>query len=122
LLPVKNNIGPMAQGLAFHRVGCVTEEGIPSTHIVWDPKPVKMSANDALRAAEGGASGKAARREAEDFLKAELSDGAKLASEVREAAKANGISDRTIDRVKKELSVRAEKSGYQGARQWALPS
>jgi hypothetical protein len=27
LLPVKNNIGPMAPGLAYRRIGCVTEKG-----------------------------------------------------------------------------------------------
>lgn len=121
LLPVKNNIGPMAPGLAYRRIGCVTEKGIQTTHIVWDPKPVKISANEALRAAEGGAGGKAARREAEDFLKVELADGPRLASEVSEAADGLGISERTLKRARKDLGVVSEKSGYQGAWQWSLP-
>jgi putative DNA primase/helicase len=122
LLPVKNNIGPMAPGLAYRRIGCVTEKGIQTTHVVWDPKPVKISANDAMRAADGGGGGKAARQEAEDFLKADLADGPKSALDLTETAKALGISERTIDRVKKELRIKASKDGYQGQWQWTLPS
>jgi putative DNA primase/helicase len=119
LLPVKNNIGPMAPGLAYRRIGCVTEKGIPTTHVVWDSKPV--FANDALRAGEGGAGGRAARREAEEFLKVELADGPKLASAVTEAADDLGISERTLKRARKDLGVISEKPGYKAGWQWSLP-
>jgi putative DNA primase/helicase len=121
LLPVKNNIGPMAPGLAYRRIGCVTEKGIQTTHVVWDPKPVKISANDAMRAADGGGGGKAARQEAEDFLKADLADGPKSALDLTETAKALGISERTLKRAPKDLGVVSEKPGYQKPWLWSLP-
>jgi AAA domain-containing protein len=51
LLAVKNNLGPLADGLGF-RLGqrCVTAD-IVASHVVWDHAPVDVNANEALAAA-----------------------------------------------------------------------
>jgi hypothetical protein len=43
------------------------------------------------------------------------------ATEIQEAANANGIAERTLDRAKRELGIKAEKKGQSGPWQWRLP-
>jgi hypothetical protein len=51
----------------------------------------------------------AARDEDKKFLTDILADGPVLATEIQEAAKANGIAERTLYRAKAELGIRAKK-------------
>ena len=44
------------------------------------------------------------------------------ADQVAAAAEANGINERTLRRAKTRLRIVSEKSGYQGAWMWRLPS
>jgi len=120
LLPVKNNLGVKADGLGFRLIQGVTSKGIPSSRVTWDADPVNVSANEALAAS--GTEGKKGvqRREAEEFLNGYLEAGPMPADKVIEAAKANDISKRTLDRAKKDLGVIVEKGGYQGEWQWRL--
>jgi hypothetical protein len=43
------------------------------------------------------------------------------ATEAKEKAEAEGISDRTLARARKRLRIVAEKDGYQGPWTWKLP-
>jgi hypothetical protein len=63
----------------------------------------------------------AARDEAKKFLTDILANGPVLKTEIEEAAKANGIAERTLCRAKSELSISAEKKGQNGQWQWRLP-
>jgi hypothetical protein len=50
-----------------------------------------------------------------------LKDGPVDAKEGEEAAKANGISGRTLDRARDKLGITATKAGYEEGWQWSLP-
>jgi hypothetical protein len=55
-LHAKNNMAPKAQGLAYRLFQTIVGdgEGIVASYVVWDGNPVTMSANEALRATDGG--------------------------------------------------------------------
>lgn len=115
LLSGKNNLAPEGTGLAFD-IG-----GIPPA-IQWEPGPVNLRADDALAAeSEGGGDG-GALAEATDFLRAELAHGRKAGSDVKAAAKAAGVSARTLDRARARLGVIAAPDGYRGPWTWGLPN
>lgn len=57
---------------------------------------------------------------AKAFLRELLANGPMPASEAEEAAKANGIKERTLDRARQELGVKSGKDGDQGAWTWTL--
>lgn len=114
LLAGKNNLAPEGTGLAFD-IG-----GIPPA-IRWEASPVNMCADDALAAESADAGDGDALAEATDFLRAELAGGRRAGAEVKAAAKAAGISNRTLDRARARLGVVAAPDGYRGPWMWALP-
>jgi len=63
----------------------------------------------------------AARDEAKKFLTDILANGPVLKTEIEEAAKANGIAERTLFRAKSDLGISAEKKGQNGQWRWRLP-
>ena len=58
--------------------------------------------------------------EAEEFLRAELASGPKLAKEMQAAARSLGIAERTLKRARKNVGVEVAKDGYQGPWKWYL--
>ena len=62
----------------------------------------------------------AARKRAKDFLRDLLANGPVDAKEGEEAARANGIKERTLFRARNELGVVAFKDGFKGGWQWKL--
>ena len=129
----KNNLARAAQKtLAFsfdeREVGTNKKTGRPirAPFIVWHPDPVDITASEALQAAaESKSPGK--RDSAKHFLATLVSTGPMGSKEVLEAAKANGISFRTLYRAKDELGVDIRKDGppnEKGERtwQWHLPT
>jgi hypothetical protein len=64
-------------------------------------------------------SGPSALDSAVDFLKQELAGGPKNAADVQKRAEERAIASRTIDRAKKELSVKVDKKGTSWV--WSLP-
>lgn len=75
-----------------------------------------VSAEDLL----GNADERGAKGEAMTFLRDLLKDGPMSASSVKDAADAEGVSERTLKRAKSALGVRSVKDGL-GAWQWHLP-
>jgi hypothetical protein len=59
---------------------------------------------------------------AKEFLRDFLADGPASADDGEEAAEANGIKIRTLDRARSALGVKAVKDGFQGAWRWHLPA
>ncbi len=76
-----------------------------------------------ILAAEGGSEKQGARREAEDFLTEILTAGPVLASEVKQEARAAGISESTLRRAKLALGVKVRREGFGpgGSWHWFLP-
>ena len=122
LLAVKNNLGPKADGLGFRLIQGRTTKNIEASRVAWYADPVTVNANEALAASSSEGKRGVQRHEAEEFLLGYLEAGPMPADKVIEAAEANDISKRTIERVKAKLKIIAEKGGYQGEWQWRLPS
>ena len=105
-------------------VGSDPKSGKPiqAPFIVWDPGYVDVTATEALAAAsENKAPG--AREQARQFLLALLANGAVPVTEIQEAAKANGLTWRTVRRAQVELKVVIEKSrDKDGPWVWRLPT
>ncbi len=78
-----------------------------------------VDADDAMQQAdEPHLATSGARRSAEDFLRRELAGGPKLVGEVRDAAAAEGISERTLRRACRHMRVESRPSG--SGKPWLL--
>jgi AAA domain len=126
----KNNLAPDKHALRFgvgtRHVGSDPDTSVEiwAPHVVWDTEHVEVTATEAMEAAEsGGASARARRKEAEEFLRSKLASGPMLQKDIEEEAKANCISDRTLRRAKSELGVMAAKQQGKvgGGWTWELP-
>jgi putative DNA primase/helicase len=127
---VRANLAPDKHALRFgvgtRHVGNDrdTDVEIWAPHVVWDSEHVEVTATEAMEAAEsGGASARARRKEAEEFLRSRLAGGPVLQKDIEEEAKANCISYRTLRRAQKDLGVRAAKQQGKlgGVWLWELP-
>lgn len=100
-----------------------TGELFDAPYIVWQDEYVDITASEAMRAVAGSNKKPAARSDAKEFLESMLANGAVDADEIKEAAEANGISERTLWRAKKELKVIAtkRKGTITGGWAWQLP-
>jgi energy-coupling factor transporter ATP-binding protein EcfA2 len=61
------------------------------------------------------------RDEAIEFLEAELGEGPRPTQEIKNAARAAAISDRTLARAKADLGIKSTKDGLNGGWRWRLP-
>lgn len=120
LLPVKNNLAPDAGGLAY-TLRTAGPGGTP--YLLWDSRPVTVSADDVLAAQIGGDDDRTEREDAAEWLRTALADGPVPADEVKRQAKANAISEATLRRAKSAVGVVARKLGFGDGGQWlwALP-
>lgn len=119
LLPLKNNLAKDTGGLAFSVQGVSLESEIETSRIVWESEAVTITADEAMNGqAEGEQSSD--REEARRFLVELLGGGPRAVKEIREDAKEAGIAWRTIERAKKDLGVKAKKSGATEGWFWIL--
>jgi putative DNA primase/helicase len=95
LLPVKNNLGPLAPGLSYALVQTTVSKGIVASYVAWDSTPISMTANEAL--ATGPEDGRA-MSEAKEFLLEELLGGPRPVNDLKKAATAAGLSWSTVRR------------------------
>ena len=116
-LQVKQNLAPDTDGLAY---GIGASEGIP--RVVWESEPVTVNADVAMGGFESPEE-HSERREAEEWLKGILADGALPATEVRSRSRSEVASSwRTIRRAADSIGVVKEKTGGRGTRwEWSLP-
>jgi RecA-family ATPase len=122
-LPVKNNLAPLGNGLAFRlrqQIVGPPDKGIVASSVTWESNPVTISADEALRAADEGDTGHRAIDEATEFLRDKLSAGPVPVREVEDHARALGISKRTLERVRKMLNVQPVKTGFAQKGGWSL--
>ncbi len=61
------------------------------------------------------------RDDAIEFLSAELADGPRPAKEIKDAANAANIHERTLKRAKSDLGIQSTKDGLNGGWRWRLP-
>jgi putative DNA primase/helicase len=120
MLPVKNNVGTKAQGRGYIIEGKTVAPGIIAPRIIWDDAPVDMTADQALVALNEHNRSGGSLREAKDFLRELLATRPISATDGEEACEGNGISQRTLERARKELGVKATKDGFGGGWKWAM--
>ncbi|MGC2410631.1 MAG: AAA family ATPase [Methyloceanibacter sp.] len=120
LLPVKNNIGQKARGLGYFIGTKSVTNGIIAPHILWDDAPVDVTVDQAIAAANAVMKDGGLLKQAKDLLRELLAKGPVASTEGEEAAKAHGISTRTLDRARKELGVKSTKDGFDGGWTWTL--
>ena len=125
----KNNLSCSADKALAYRftaceVGTDPKSGLTiwAPYILFDTQYVDITANEAMAAA-GENKSPATRDAAKKFLLKILANGPVPKTEIDEAAEANGIAKRTLDRAKGELNVEAEKhrTSRQGVWTWRLP-
>jgi hypothetical protein len=123
----KNNLAPdkkaLRYGFGVKNVGHDPKLGIDinAPFIVWHPQHVEVTANEAMQAATGQSG--FAKREARDFLLERLEAGPVKHDDLIEEAEQNGITRRTLKRVKKELGIKSRKMAgkVHGGWTWELP-
>ncbi len=111
LAQTKSNLGPPAPTLGFRLVPDAA--GRPSVR--WTG-PVDLTADELCATAEPV--GKRPRERAAEWLRAELANGPRKAGELTAAAAAVGITERTLDRAKKELGIKAVQVRQGGRSEW----
>ena len=117
LLPGKNNLAPPTSGLAY---SITSEPGLPGI-IAWEADAVEMTASEAM-ARERDTDGKqSATDEAEAYLKDQLGFGPIKTSDLKQQAKKDGFSPRTIERAAKNIGVVKGRNGFNGPWTWRLP-
>jgi len=122
-LPMKNNLGPDAAGLAF-RIEPATLSSpagpLETSRVAWESEPVPITADEAMQAeAQPGSAN--ALEVAKDWLRETLANGPVAVAEVIDAAKADGIAEKTLRRASKALGIEKEKEGMTGPWWWSLP-
>jgi putative DNA primase/helicase len=123
-LHAKNNMAAKPQGLAYRLVQTIVgdREGIVASYVAWDNEPVSVSADEALRANEGGGD-KTAKADAMEFLRAALADGPVPAAEINRMARDHGLTTKAIRSGREALGVKIERDGFgPGSKSlWSLP-
>lgn len=121
-LPVKNNLAPDTEGLAYKIEGVILPSGIATSRIMWESDAVTTTADEAMAPrAEGERAPK--QREAEGWLRQQLANGGVLKTKIEAGAKTAGLSMGTVNLARKKLDVQSTKArGVGGAWSWSLPS
>ena len=121
LLPVKMNLAKDVGGLAFTLASdSWVSDGAP--HLVWEPDPVTMTADDILNP-DGRRPGPSPvkRDGAAEWLLLALRNGPREAGELYAEAEVNGITKGTLRRAKDELGILPRKIGFKDGWMWAMP-
>ena len=123
-LPLKNNIGPDGDGLAF-RIEVATVDSpagsIQTSRIQWEREAATEKANDVLDVGQRGQGGLTPRLKAEQWLRTALVDGPLMAVTVEDLAADEAISKATLRRAADSLGVAKNKNGMGGGWEWSLP-
>lgn len=125
-MPMKNNLGRDDSGLAYkiesYRLDAPEDdEPIDTSRVMWEPDEVTISSEEAF----GGGATDEERGDlasAKQFLAGLLHDGPMKTSAIRKDAEGAGYSWATLRRAQVSLKIVAQKDGFSGPWQWALPS
>ena len=122
MLRVKNNLTADLGGLAYRLDATESTNGQPV--VCWEPNPVTITADEALRTEPERAGGDGVKeREAADWLRAELAQGPRRQKDILDRAAEDCIKEHTLYRAKADLKVQSFKDGYgaAGVWYWRLP-
>jgi hypothetical protein len=115
LAPTKANLSENAPALAYQ----VEPTDAGEVRVAWEG-PTEHTAASLLAAAAPSAE-RSAVDDAATILEAILEDGPRPVKEVYIEAAEAGIKERTLDRAKQRLNVKAAKDGFHGGWYWSLP-
>jgi hypothetical protein len=126
MVRAKNNLSPNTadKALAYHfnnsEVGKDEETGeaITAPYVIWEPKHLDVTATEAMQATNENKS-PVARDTAKKLLLDMLANGPVPAVEIKEAAEANGIAERTLYRAKEELGIQIQKDRSKATGPWS---
>lgn len=110
LAPVKANVAARTDALAYR---------LTDGRVAYEPATITTTIEDLERPIEPEELGES--RDATTWLRNALAEGAVDAKTLRENAERDGVSWRTLQRVKEALGVRAIKESFKGAWRWSLP-
>jgi hypothetical protein len=113
LLPLKNNLGPTACGLAY---AIESQNGAPT--IRWSPEPIAVSADSTLGFSKSRGRPDDERQDAVAWLQERLATGARAVRDLKEESDAFGISYRTLRRAFRELGGEATRQGIAPFNRW----
>jgi putative DNA primase/helicase len=122
-LAVKNNLGPDAPGIGYLLATKIISQGILAPYVLWDDRPVDVTANEALAQAAQALKGPSELDRAIAFLRELLAGGPVAEAACAEAADEADISTATLKRAKRKLGVvSAKEHGVpDGPWHWRLP-
>jgi DNA polymerase len=118
------NLAALRYTINSKRIGFDEElnKPIEPPYLIWDDRPVRINALEAMEAAAEGSRSNALQ-DAKDFITAQLAQGPITAEDIFADAKALGIAKRTLDRAKRELNIKVGKAQgkMHGPWCWFLP-
>jgi hypothetical protein len=113
LAVAKSNLAAFPPALAYH----IEQMDNGASRIVWEGATHHTAAAITATMQQGDGE-RSALDEAMDVLRTILADGRVPADEVKQQARRAGVSDRTLDRAKTALDVRAKREGFGRAGVW----
>lgn len=116
-IPIKNNIAANTGGLAY-RITSVSSGG---ACVAWESDPVIVSADDALSSDRTNDGGPSELDDASNWLRDQLANGPRRATDIDRDAREAGYTSATIRRAKARIGAEAVKSAFGGAWEWRLP-
>jgi hypothetical protein len=122
-LPMKNNLGPDATGLAFRIEGATVDSVagcLATSRVVWDSEAIPMTADEAMQT-ENTQRSTSAVDEAADWLRETLTEGPRPATGIFELAAVEGIGKKTLRRAREQLGIKPIKLGMKDGWIWSLP-
>ena len=118
----KTNNGVLAPARSYRieGVNITAADGatVETSRVVWGGT-LDLAASDLL-AGPVDDDARSERDEAADFLRQILEDGPRSAADVKRAANAEGIAERTLHRARRALGVKVERQGFPASSTWTL--
>jgi AAA domain-containing protein len=114
LAPTKSNLGPRTTSLAYR---IEAEDDTP--RVVWDGTSEHVAET---LLTQTSAEERSQRTIAKDFLRETLADGSMDSAKIYGLAENLDLKRNTVWRAKKELGIRARKTGFASGWAWELPS
>jgi putative DNA primase/helicase len=124
-MPVKNNLSPLGNGLAFRLEQHIVADKIVASCISWDSEPVTGTADSILAASNEIGTQTSTKADAIEFLQNLLANGPMTSKGIREQADAAGYSWATVKRAKKYARIEHYREGGAAAAGywlWRLPN